>query len=42
VEQLNRLPSAVLQQLALYGYYEDLEEDITCKYGMQFLNALLI
>jgi len=31
VEQLDRLPSAVLRQLALYGYYEDLEEDITCK-----------
>ncbi|GLV32312.1 Exchange protein directly activated by cAMP [Carabus blaptoides fortunei] len=29
VEQLSRLPNSVLQQLALCGYYEDLEKGVT-------------
>lgn len=31
VEQLCRLPNSVLQQLALCGYYEDLEKGVTCE-----------
>lgn len=31
VEQLYRLPNSVLQQLALCGYYEDLEKGVTRK-----------
>lgn len=31
VEQLCKLPNSVLQQLALCGYYEDLEKGVTCK-----------
>ncbi|KAH1017363.1 hypothetical protein HUJ05_008013 [Dendroctonus ponderosae] len=29
VDQLCRLPNSVLQQLALCGYYEDLENEVT-------------
>jgi hypothetical protein len=36
VEQLDRLPTAVLQQLAFCGYYEDLEKGVTRKYRMHF------
>lgn len=32
VEQLCKLPNSVLQQLALCGYYEDLEKGVTCKF----------
>jgi hypothetical protein len=41
VEQLDRLPTSVLQQLAFYGYYEDLEKGVTCKYRKQFLYLLV-
>lgn len=36
VEQLCKLPSSVLQQLALVGYYEDLEKGVTCEYTKAF------
>ena len=32
VEQLCKLPNSVLQQLALCGYYEDLEKGVTRKF----------
>lgn len=35
IEQLDRLPTTVLQKLAFYGYYEELEEGITGKPRMQ-------
>lgn len=41
VELLDRLPTSVLQQLAFYGYYEDLEKGVTCKYRIWFLCRLL-
>ena len=31
VEPLCRLPGSALQQLALCGFYEDLEKGVTCK-----------
>lgn len=31
VEQLCKLPNSVIQQLALCGYYEDLEKGVTRK-----------
>ncbi|XP_052127914.1 rap guanine nucleotide exchange factor 4-like [Frankliniella occidentalis] len=33
VEALDRLPSSILHQLALVGYYEDLEKGVTQKQG---------
>lgn len=35
VEPLCRLPGSALQQLAMCGFYEDLEKGVTCKYGFQ-------
>lgn len=32
VEPLCRLPGSALQQLAMCGFYEDLEKGITCEY----------
>jgi Rap guanine nucleotide exchange factor 4 len=36
VEQLDRLPNSVLQQLAFCGYYEDLEKGVTREYMKHF------
>uniref|UniRef100_A0A1A9WEH3 Cyclic nucleotide-binding domain-containing protein n=1 Tax=Glossina brevipalpis TaxID=37001 RepID=A0A1A9WEH3_9MUSC len=38
VEPLCRLPSSALQQLAMCGFYEDLEKGVTCK--LYFIYAL--
>lgn len=32
VEALGRLPDRILKELALVGYYEDLEKGVTCEY----------
>lgn len=41
VEQLCRLPASVLQQLALCGYYEDLEKGVTCKCNYAILIIII-
>lgn len=40
VEALDRLPASVLHQLALVGYYEDLEKGVTREYLQREQSAL--
>lgn len=40
VEPLCRLPSSALQQLAMCGFYEDLEKGVTREYPVVFTSAI--
>uniref|UniRef100_A0A1A9Z828 Cyclic nucleotide-binding domain-containing protein n=1 Tax=Glossina pallidipes TaxID=7398 RepID=A0A1A9Z828_GLOPL len=42
VEPLCRLPSSALQQLAMCGFYEDLEKGVTCKFHFIYALWLLV